>query len=54
MAGYKTPKPDKTGRKPKGRRGAIFHTKGGRMRVRYSEKNIAKSVRLGHLFKGWF
>lgn len=56
--GTKKGQPRKTARKayekPAGMRGAIFHTKGGRLRVRYSQKNIDKSVRLKHIFKGWF
>ena len=51
---YEQPLPNKSGKKPKGKRGAIFYTKGGRMRVRYSSEAIAKSVRLKHIFKGWF
>lgn len=39
---------------PKGKAGAIFTTKGGRMRVRRSNEGIKKSVRLGHIFKGFF
>lgn len=46
--------PDKSGKKPKGSRGAIFYTKSGRLRVRYSAEKIAESVRLKHIFKGWF
>lgn len=51
---YPSKKKTKKRTKPSGKKGAIFHTKGGRLRVRWTQDTIDKSVKLGHIFKGWF
>jgi hypothetical protein len=44
----------KFGTIPKGKRGGIFRTKSGQLRVRWTQETVDKSLKLKHIFKGWF